>query len=529
MHRRQFLRATVGLGVPAAVGALSSRDGAAHPTEPSESNATTATGTSTPTPTPTEAAATPTSGYEPLGSVAVEDATEAVTTTDGETAFVAALDGFAAVDLADPADPTVLAEKRDISPPGTTQVMTGIQDVKYDDGRLLVAGPANYDPDGFHGIALYDVSDPASPELLRAYQTAYPIHNCDLSGGYAYLTGNNRDDNPLVVVDVDRDEPAEVARWSLFDHDPVWESVPVALRTLHDVFVRDGRAYLAHWDAGTWILDVSDPTAPAYVGEVSQLASGPGGTGRTRGLPRAEGTAGQRPLRRGRPVGLAPGRRQGDMELELREGGDDAGAGRSRRPERDRPLRPVGPRVAGPPGDRRPAADRRPERQRRVDDRAQLRDRRGPPLLVVVPRRRGGPRPLGPGEPRASAVLPSLVGDEFLDGATRRARRRGRRNQLRGSLAHRRGIEALHVPRRAAGDADGNLDDRVAGRDRDPADDRTNADGNRRGRTDSGRDRRSRNGGATDEDGPGFGPLAALAGVGLGTWRLLQERGEDKD
>ncbi|WP_415379884.1 LVIVD repeat-containing protein [Halosimplex sp. TS25] len=270
MHRRQFLRATASLGVPAAVGALSSRDGTAHPTKSTESNTTTATGTSTPTPTPTAAAATPTSGYEPVGSVAVEGATEAVTSPDGETAFVATFDGFAAVDLSDPAEPTILVEKRDISPPGTTQVMQGIQDVKYDDGRLLVAAPANYDPDGFHGIALYDVSDPANPDLLRAFQTAYPIHNCDLDGGYAYLTGNNRDDNPLVVVDVDRDEPAEVARWSLFDHDPVWESVPLRLRTLHDVFVSDGRAYLAYWDAGTWILDVSDPANPTYVADVRE-------------------------------------------------------------------------------------------------------------------------------------------------------------------------------------------------------------------------------------------------------------------
>ncbi|WP_436927960.1 LVIVD repeat-containing protein [Halosimplex amylolyticum] len=271
MHRRQLLRATAGLGVPAVVGALSSRDGAARPTDPEEPSATT-TGSPRPTatPTPTDAAATPTSGYEPLGSVAVEGATEAVTTPDGDTAFIAVLDGFAAVDLTEPADPTVLTEERDISPPGTTQVMEGVQDVKYDDGRLLVAGPANYGGDGFHGVALYDVSDPTRPERLRTYRTAFPIHNCDLAGGYAYLTGNNRDDNPLVVVDVGRDEPAEVARWSLFDHDDVWESVPLRLRSLHDVFVRDGFAYLAHWDAGTWILDVSEPANPSYVADVRE-------------------------------------------------------------------------------------------------------------------------------------------------------------------------------------------------------------------------------------------------------------------
>jgi len=274
VQRRDLLRAAAGLGVPTAVAASRSADRVdGHPTDAEGATETgtgtgTVTGTPTPTPTPTDAVATPTSGYEPLGSVAVEGATETVTTADGGTAFVAVLDGFATVDVSDPADLTVLAEERNISPPGTAQVMSGVQDVKYDDGRLLVAGPANHGADGYHGVVLYDVSDPASPALLRGFQTAYPIHNCELSGEEAYLTGNNRDDNPLVVVDVAREEPAELGRWSLFDHDEDWASVSVGLRTLHDVFVRDGYAYLAHWDAGTWILDVSDPTDPSYVADV---------------------------------------------------------------------------------------------------------------------------------------------------------------------------------------------------------------------------------------------------------------------
>ncbi|WP_123537990.1 LVIVD repeat-containing protein [Halosimplex salinum] len=268
MHRRQFLRAVAGSSGLAAVAAHSARDAGGHSTASGGTNTSTATSSGTPTPTPTEAVATPTSEYEPLGSVAIDGVREAVVTPDGETAFVATVDGFATVDITDPADPAVLAEERDISPPGTSEVVEGVQDVKHDDGRLLVAGPANRGSDGFHGILLYDVSDPAEPELLRAHATAYPIHNCDLSGGYAYLTGNNRDDNPLVVVDVGGENPEEVARWSLFDHDGVWESVPVGLRSLHDVFVQNERAYLAHWDAGTWILDVSEPADPQYVADV---------------------------------------------------------------------------------------------------------------------------------------------------------------------------------------------------------------------------------------------------------------------
>ncbi|ELZ29604.1 hypothetical protein C475_01606 [Halosimplex carlsbadense 2-9-1] len=279
MHRRHLLRAVAGTAALSGVAALATRDGDARPTAPGSGeagDATTASGDSTatpsgtPTPTPTEAVATPTSDYEPIGSVAVEGATEAVLTPEGETAFVAVGDGFAVLDLRDPANPTVVASERDISPPGTTRRMGGVRDVKYDDGRLLVGGPASYDPDSFYGVALFDVSDPTAPAFLRAYETAYPVHNCDLAGEYAYLTRSDREANPLLVVDLGREEPREVARWSVLDRDPVWESVPLQLRTLHDVFVRDGFAYLAYWDAGTWILDVSDPAEPAYVADVRE-------------------------------------------------------------------------------------------------------------------------------------------------------------------------------------------------------------------------------------------------------------------
>ncbi|QLH77085.1 hypothetical protein HZS55_07165 [Halosimplex rubrum] len=280
MHRRQFLRAVAGTAGLSTVAALTAREGDARPssragaagdaTTASADPTATVTPSGTPTPTPTEAVATPTAGYEPLGSVAVEGATGAVLTPDGGTAFVAVGDGFAVLDLRDPANPTVVASEREISPPGTTQTMGGIRDVKYDDGRLLVAGPAGYDPGSFYGVALFDVSEPADPAFLRAYETAYPVHNCDLAGEYAYLTRSDRDANPLLVVDVGRAEPREVARWSVLDHDPVWETVPGQLRTLHDAFVRDGFAFLAYWDAGTWVLDVSDPADPEYVADVRE-------------------------------------------------------------------------------------------------------------------------------------------------------------------------------------------------------------------------------------------------------------------
>jgi len=268
VYRREFLLtvgvagATAGLSRPARGG----DDPAARADDVRAARSPqTPNGTATGTPTP--AAATPSTGFEPLGSVEVRDGTEAVVTPGGDTAFVAVGDGFAAVDVSEPRSPVVVGRETDISPLGADAAMGGVRDVKYDDGELLVAGPAGRDEGVFTGVALFDVTDPTDPTFRRAHATDFPVHNCYLADGRAYLTGNNRADNPLVIVDMH--EGGELARWSLLDHDDRWADVSRGFRTLHDVWVHDGLAYLAYWDAGTWILDVSDPADPRYVANIT--------------------------------------------------------------------------------------------------------------------------------------------------------------------------------------------------------------------------------------------------------------------
>ncbi|RQG88979.1 hypothetical protein EA462_11355 [Natrarchaeobius halalkaliphilus] len=208
-------------------------------------------------------------GYEPLGRVPVEGAAEAVVGDDGEVAYVAATTGFATVDIGDPADPTVLASEHDISVDGAP--LLEILDLKVDGDLLIVPGPANRaSSDLFHGFARYDVSDPAEPQLIgEPYETGDHIHNCFLQDEILYVVINGRDENPLVVFDVGGDEPEEIGRWSLLEHEPGWRDVDWLARYLHDVYVHDGIAYLAHWNAGTYLLDVSDPTDPTYVSRVT--------------------------------------------------------------------------------------------------------------------------------------------------------------------------------------------------------------------------------------------------------------------
>ncbi|MEZ3145165.1 LVIVD repeat-containing protein [Halobaculum sp. MBLA0143] len=212
----------------------------------------------------------------PQGRLPVEGAKEAVVSPDGRTAFLATTDGYATVDLREPSAPALLARRRDPLAETDTGPMTDIYDVKLaDDGETLaVVGPANYVAgESTNGVLFVDVSEPAAPTPLAFHRTSFPIHNCVFADGHVYLTGNGARTvdgvtrNELVVVAAGA-EPREVGRWSLVDHDERWAAVNSGFRVLHDVWVRDGLAVLAHWDAGTYLLDVSDPATPTHLGTV---------------------------------------------------------------------------------------------------------------------------------------------------------------------------------------------------------------------------------------------------------------------
>jgi hypothetical protein len=207
--------------------------------------------------------------YAPLGAVDLPGAKELV--VQDATGYVALTDGFATVDLSDPADPTVLAERRGLFEDESGGPLRQIYDVKVEGDTLVVAGPAN--PSGrLRGFGIYDVADPASPQLRTFEPTGTAIHNCYLDDGHLYVTGDVLEGSPLIVYDATSDDVSEVARWSPLDHDERWEDVQPFLRVLHDVYVQDGVAYCAYWDSGTWLLDVSDPTDPEYINRVGEYS-----------------------------------------------------------------------------------------------------------------------------------------------------------------------------------------------------------------------------------------------------------------
>ncbi|WP_265108691.1 LVIVD repeat-containing protein [Halosolutus halophilus] len=226
----------------------------------------------------TAASGTDAAEFEPRGRVSVEGAAETAVDDDGDVAYLAATNGFVTVDVGDPADPSILAEERRIEV--DDRRLTEILDVTADGDRLVVPGPANRKSDVFEGFLLYDVSDPADPVRVgEPYETGYHIHNCHLDGDVLYVVANGPEEDPempdgnrLDVYDVSDDEVDAIGRWSLLDHDPEWREVYWLARYLHDVYVHDGVAYLPYWNAGTYLLDVSDPSDPQFRSRVRDTA-----------------------------------------------------------------------------------------------------------------------------------------------------------------------------------------------------------------------------------------------------------------
>jgi hypothetical protein len=206
--------------------------------------------------------------FEPVGSVDIAGATEAVPHHDEEVVYVAVGDGVATVDIAD-GSPEVVAENRGIEAPGGL-LMRGLWDLWPWEDRLIVAGPAVEGFSAGSGFALFDISDPADPSLRSVYETEFAIHNASFDDGVVYLTGSSLTDQPLVIVDASDDDPQEVGRFSIVDLDPDFADVPPVLRDFHDVHVQDGVAYMAQWDAGTLLVDVGDPGDPDLLARVGQ-------------------------------------------------------------------------------------------------------------------------------------------------------------------------------------------------------------------------------------------------------------------
>ena len=173
-------------------------------------------------------------------------------------------DRMYAIDISNPATPvvtdSVMANTRRVNDIMTTP-----------DGKFLVftrEGAA----DRKNGIVICELSDPAHPKPIAEFTEGVTggVHSAfifkqEKFGTHIYLTNDGT--GAMHVIDInDPYHPKEVAQWKTGNR-------PEAGRTLHDIDVQDGLAYLSNWNDGLVILDIGkgvaggSPSSPQLVSQ----------------------------------------------------------------------------------------------------------------------------------------------------------------------------------------------------------------------------------------------------------------------
>ena len=179
---------------------------------------------------------------------------------DGKHGYLTTIgDRAYAIDLSDPAKPfitdSVVVDARVINDLMTTE------DGKF--GVLTREGASNRK----NGIVVLSFEDPAHPKPIADFNETVTggVHSTFIYKGYVYLTDDAT--GSLRVIDIrDPYKPKQVARWET--------ARAPAGRTLHDIDVKDGLAYLSYWNDGLVILDVGNgmkggtPEAPVLVSQL---------------------------------------------------------------------------------------------------------------------------------------------------------------------------------------------------------------------------------------------------------------------
>lgn len=102
-----------------------------------------------------------------------------------------------------------------------------------------------------NGIVVLSFEDPAHPKPIAEFTETVSggVHSTYIYKGYVYLTDDAT--GSMRVIDIrDPYKPRQVARWET--------PRTSAGRTVHDIDVKDGLAYLSYWNDGLVVLDVGN-------------------------------------------------------------------------------------------------------------------------------------------------------------------------------------------------------------------------------------------------------------------------------
>jgi hypothetical protein len=146
-----------------------------------------------------------------------------------------------------------------------------VNDVKVrSDGKVAVISH-EFSLDQLNGITLLDLSAACNPTVISRFTTGLQsgIHNVWIEGEFVYVVTDGVGSGLRILDISDPEAPTVVASFA----DP--------FSFLHDVYVRDGLAFLSHWDSGLIILDVGNGIvggSPNDPREVSRVRTSGGQT-----------------------------------------------------------------------------------------------------------------------------------------------------------------------------------------------------------------------------------------------------------
>jgi len=161
----------------------------------------------------------------------------------------------------------------DVTEPGAPVLTDSVQldarrinDVKIHPNNRLAIVTREGASNRRNGIVLLDLAAPAHPTILSEFTETVTggVHNTWVDGDHNLVYAVNDGTRDIHIIDIaDPRHPAEVGRWGLNRQS----------KSLHDVIVQDGYAYLSYWHDGVVMLDVGagthggTPTAPVLVSQ----------------------------------------------------------------------------------------------------------------------------------------------------------------------------------------------------------------------------------------------------------------------